>query len=181
MEWAALFGDGSVPNDGTSTGQQPIGIRNTPGIHLVTFAPERLPTLEDLEIAVGALEDANVEETETWSWVAAPRTFRRFTYKKDTNGLPILRNSWADGPERTLVDYAYHKTTAISVKQGGGSASTLFFGDWAELLFGMGLDVELLVSAERLIDKNQTFVMGVAYVDTAVGYPEAFSVTEGVL
>ena len=45
----------------------------------------------------------------------------------------------------------------------------------------MGMDVELLVSAERYIDQNQTFVMGVAYVDTALGYPEAFSVTEGIL
>ena len=181
MEWAALFGDGSVPTDGTSTGQQPTGIRHTQGINLVTLSPERLPTIEDLETAVGALEDANVEETETWGWLAAPRTFRRYSYKKDANGQPILRNSWADGPERTLVDYTYHKTTAISVKQGGGSASSLFFGDWAELLFGMGMDVELLVSAERYIDQNQTFVMGVAYVDTALGYPEAFSVTEGIL
>lgn len=181
MEYAALFGDGSVPNDGVSTGQQPLGIRNTTGITLVELSPEASPTIEHLEAMVAGLEDNNVEETETWGWISAPRTIRRYTYKKNQNGEPILRNTWGQEAEKTLVDYPYHKTTAIPITAGAGSASTLFFGDWAELLFGMGMDVELVVSEHRYIELNQTFVMAVAYVDTVAAYPEAFAVTEGLL
>jgi len=182
LEYAALFGDGSVPADGRSTGQQPTGVRYTPNIGLRTLSPARLLTLDDLEVAEGSLEDADVAESETWGWLSHSRTFRRFRYMRDQNGEPIMRNDWMSGVvSRTLVDYPYFKTTNVPKTLGGGNESTLFLGDWAELLIGLGMDVELLVSAERYIEKNQTFVMGVAYVDSAVMYPEAFHVTEGVL
>jgi HK97 family phage major capsid protein len=183
MEYSALFGGGSVPADGKSTGQEPLGIRETPGITIRTLSPAAAPGIADLEMAVGALEDANVEESETWGWVSSSRTFRTFEYMRDENGAPILRDSWANGVrERTLVDYAYWKTNGVPINQGAESnESTLFFGDWNELVIGLGMDVELLVSADRYIDQNATFVMGVAYVDSAVMYPEAFHVTEGLL
>lgn len=182
MEYAALFGSGGVPEDGTSTGVEPLGIRYTSGITLITLSPAATPTIEHLEAMVAGLEDNNVEETDTWRWISAPRTFRRYQYKKNQNGEPILRESWAGGPEPTLVDYQYHKTTAVPITSGAGNnASTMFFGDWAELAFGMGQDVELVVSEHRYVEKNQTFVMGVAYVDTVVSYPEAFAVTEELL
>jgi HK97 family phage major capsid protein len=183
MEYSALFGGGSTPADGKSTGQEPLGIRYTPNVTIRTLSPAATPGITDLEMAVGSLEDSNVEESETWSWVSSARTFRTFEFMRDENGAPILRDSWANGVrERTLVDYPYWKTNGVPINQGAESnESTLFFGDWNELVIGLGMDVELLVSDQRYIDQNATFVMGVAYVDSAVMYPEAFHVTEGLL
>jgi HK97 family phage major capsid protein len=182
LEYSALFGDGSVPADGTSTGAQPLGVRYTPGVTLTALSPARTPELGDLETAQAALEDNNVEESPTWGWISHPRTIRTFEYMSDQNGQPILRSSWAGGPERTLVDFPYFKTTGVPKNLGGATnESVLFFGDWAELAIGIGLDVELLVSDQRYIEYNQTFVMGIAYVDSAVWYPDAFHVTTGVL
>jgi HK97 family phage major capsid protein len=181
LEYSALLGRGSVPADGTSTGIEPLGVRFTSGITLTTSTGT--PELADLQTAIAALEDSNVEETETWGWISHPRTFRTFEFMRDENGLPILRNSWMEGVrEKTLVDYPYYKTTNVPKNLGSGTnESMLFFGDWSELVIGMGQDVELLVSDHREIDTNSTFVMAVAYVDSAVMYPGAFSVHDGVL
>ena len=181
IEYSALFGDGSVPNDGVSTGQQPLGIRYTTGVTVTNVGAT--PNIDTLAAAPAALEDADVEETDTWGWISHPRTFRTFENMANQNGDPILRNTWAEGVrERTLLDYPYWKTTGVPKNLGGGSnESNLFFGDWSELAVGIGQDVELLVSQERYIEKNQTFVMGIAYVDTVAMYPEAFHVHTGVL
>ena len=183
LEYSALFGDGKVPADGTSTGAQPLGVRYTDGVTVRALSPAATPGLADLQYAVEALEDANVEETEYWGWISHPRTFRTFEYMRDENGAPILRNSWAEGVRtKTLVDYPYHKSTNIPKTLGSGAnESVLFCGDWSELAVGIGQDVELLASEHRLIDSNETFVMAVGYFDIAVMYPEAFHVTTGVL
>lgn len=182
MEYSALFGSGGVPDDDTSTGIEPLGVRYTPGVTVATLSPERALTLDDLRTAHAALEDNDVEEGPGWGWVSHPRTFRTFEYMTDENGLPILRDSWDQGVRnRALVDFPYYKTTGVPKTLGAGTATTLFFGDWQELVIGMGMDVELVVSEHRYIEKNSTFVMAVAYVDTAVMRSEAFHVTTGVL
>ncbi|MCP4640195.1 MAG: phage major capsid protein, partial [bacterium] len=183
MENGALFGSGGVPDDDTATGAEPLGVRYTPGVAITALSPARLPEMNDLKTAQASLEDADVEEAESWGWMSHPRTFRHFEYMRDENGRPILRDSWANGVrERTLVDFDYHRTTTIPKNLGTGSnESTLFFGDWENLVVGMGMDVELVVSEHVDIKNNATFVMAVAYVDTVVGYPEAFHIHTGVL
>jgi HK97 family phage major capsid protein len=179
----ALFGTGSVPNDGSSTGAEPLGVRYTPGVTVTALSPAAVLEIGDLRTAIAALEDANVDETDTWGWVSHSRTFRTFEFMVDNNGQPILRNSWTDGVRvRSLVDYPYFKTNAVPKNLGSGAnESVLFFGSWQELIIGMGSDVELLVSEHLKMNFNSTYVMAVAYVDTAVAYPEAFHVTTGVL
>lgn len=181
IEYSALFGSGAVPADGTSTGQEPLGVRNTPGVTVTNLG--RTPEINDLNVAQGVLEDNNIEESGTWGWISHPRTFRTFEYMRDENGLPILRNSWAEGVRiRSLVDFPYQKTTGVPKNLGvGANESVLFLGDWQELVVGMGMDVELVVSEHVEIKQNNTFVMGIAYVDTAVMHSEAFHVHTGVL
>ena len=75
---------------------------------------------------------------------------------------------------QTLVDYPYFKTNQVG-KDGSGN-STLFFGDWQELVVGVGEDLEMVVSEHQYASFNQTLIMGIAYVDWAVMYPEAFHI-----
>jgi HK97 family phage major capsid protein len=180
MEYSALFGTGGVPVDGKSTGIEPLGVRNTPGVTVAAL--DGVPGIDDLKDAQAALEDADVAESETWGWLSHSRTFRTFEYSKDADGKPLMRDSWMDGVRsQTLVDYPYYKTTAIPKTLGAGKDETvLLLGDWQELLVGVGMDVELLVSEHVLLKQNATYVMGIAYVDTAVAYPEAFHIHTGV-
>lgn len=173
LEYSALYGTGGRPNDGRSTGMEPLGVRYTDGVTVTDMSGDQLG-VDDLGTAVGVLEDHNVDETETWGWISRPSLFRGFEYMKDANGHPIMRGSWMDGVQnQALVDYPYHKTNQVPLSSG---QTDLFFGDWQELVVGMGQDVELVVSEHRYIEQNATFVMGVAYVDTAVMWTEAFHI-----
>jgi HK97 family phage major capsid protein len=173
LEYSALYGTGSRPADGKSTGMEPLGVRYTDGVTITDKAGAALD-VDDLATAQGTLEDANVDESETWGWLSRPSLFRQFEYMKDANGHPIMRESWMDGVRaQSLVNYPYHKTNQVPLS---GGQTDLFFGDWQELVVGMGQDVELVVSEHRYIDQNATFVMGVAYVDTAVMWSEAFHI-----
>ncbi|WP_119069224.1 phage major capsid protein [Aggregatilinea lenta] len=180
MEYSALFGTGGVPVDGKSTGIEPLGVRHTPGVTVTAL--DDVPDVDTLKAAQAALEDADVEESDTWGWLSHSRTFRTFEYSKDADGKPLMRDSWMDGVRsQTLVDFPYYKTTAIPKNLGaGGNETVLLLGDWQELLIGVGMDVELLVSEHVLLKQNATYVMGIAYVDTAVAYPEAFHIHTGV-
>ncbi len=173
LEYSALYGTGGRPNDGKSTGMEPLGVRYTDGVTVTDMGGAALD-VDDLATAQGVLEDNNVDETETWGWISRPSLFRGFEYMKDADGRPIMRRSWMEGVQaQTLVDYPYHKTNQVPLS---GGTTDLFFGDWQELVVGMGQDVELVVSEHRYIDQNATFIMGVAYVDTAVMWSEAFHI-----
>lgn len=173
LEFSALYGTGGRPNDGKSTGMEPLGVRYTDGVTVTDKGGAALD-VDDLATAQGTLEDNNVDESDTWGWISRPSLFRKFEYMKDQEGRPIMRSSWMDGVQsQSLVDYPYFKTNQIPLVT---NRTDLFFGDWQELVIGMGQDVELVVSEHRYIDQNSTFVMGVAYVDTAVMWSEAFHI-----
>lgn len=179
MDKAFLLGLGGKPSDGGSTGIEPLGLLHTAGIGL--NAVNGAPTLAMLSAAEGSLEDADVEELYFWRWISHPSLFRKFTYMVDLNGQPILRESWADGVEKMLVSYPYHKTTQIPHTLGSGNNEThLFFGDWRWFAVGYGTDIELAVSTERYIEYNETLVIAFIDVDCAVLYPPAFHVSTGV-
>ncbi|GAB4434182.1 MAG: hypothetical protein Kow00120_00380 [Anaerolineae bacterium] len=176
LEYSALYGIGGRPAGAGNTGAQPLGVRNTTGVTVTDMAGAALD-VDDLATAIGTLEDNNVEETDTWGWISRPSLFRGFEFMKDANGHPIMRNSWMDGVRsQNLVDYPYFKTNQVPL---ANQQTDLFFGDWQELVIGIGQDVELVVSEHRYVEQNSTFVMGVAYVDTAVMWSEAFHIHTG--
>ncbi len=181
LQYSALFGTGGVPADGGSTGVEPLGVRWTPGIGLVQLAPAREPDLDDLAIAYGALEDANVDVQDTWGAISCSRLFRYFENMRDENGQPILREYWSSGVrERTLFNYPYYKTNAVPRNLGGGSETVNFVGDWSELAVALGNNIELAASDQVAFKSNVTVVRAIVYADTAVMVPDAFHVTTGL-
>jgi len=182
LQYSALFGAGGVPADGRSTGQEPLGVRWTPGIALVQLNPAREPDLDDLATAYGELEDNNIEEKDTWAFISASRLFRYYENMRDDNGQPVAREYWSSGVrERALFNFPYYKTNAVPRKLGSGQNETVnFFGDWSELAVGMGDDVVLFASEHTLARQNMTYVHAIVYADTAVMVPKAFHVTTGL-
>ncbi len=173
LEKSALYGTGSRPAGAGHTGAEPLGVRYTDGVTITDKSGAALD-VDDLGTAVGTLEDNNIEESNTWGWISRPSLFRGFEYMKDADGRPIMRNSWMDGVvAQSLVNYDYHKTSQVPLT---ASKTDLFFGDWQELVIGIGMDIELVVSEHRYIDTNETFVMGVGYFDTALMWSEAFHI-----
>ncbi len=181
---AALFGTGGV--SGSNTGAQPQGLTNNSNITSTAFGlpgtAGGTPTLTEMVAAMGRVEDAKINDSPTEAWLFSPRTKRVFTNMTDANNLPILRESWATGEEKELLGKSYYTSTVIPNNQTVGTStdcSTVFYGDWQFLAFGMSSQVEILVNPYRLSNKLQTELQAVIYADLVVLYDEAFQVMPG--
>ncbi|NJL72674.1 MAG: phage major capsid protein [Candidatus Competibacteraceae bacterium] len=99
---AALQGTGAVSGSG-NTGAQPLGLLNITDV--TQTALNGRPTIEDMTDAIGRIEDENIEMSDSWGWLFAPRTKRTFTSMTDQNGLPILRADWRSGEEQACLGW----------------------------------------------------------------------------
>jgi HK97 family phage major capsid protein len=185
---AALYGTGgtSSPN----VGAQPIGLATLAGLAGRAVTKTTLgtgngakPKLKDLTDAIGRIEDANVELTETTAYLFAPRTKRFFADMTDTTGQPLLRGSWAEKEERDLAGYPWEITNLISVTEVVGTSSdcsTIFTGVWNQMALGISNQFEFLVDPYSEAKNLMTVIIAWTYADVQVLYDEAFEVINGV-
>ena len=179
---AALFGNGGV--EGSSTGASPRGLLYTTGVTNTTLATNgRKPTLDDMNSALGRIEDADVELDETTRWLFSPRTKRNFTNLTATDGQPLLRQSMSMGAETTLLGHDYMTSTLIGNAETTGSSadtSRIYAGVWRHMALGMSNQFEFMVDPYSRSSYMQTVIIAFTYVDIAVLYADAFEIISGV-
>jgi len=179
---ACLRGDGGVT--GTNTGASPVGVLNLPNIVNTQLDTNgRKPTLEDLNDAIGLVEDANVEEDDSWGWLMAPRTKRRFTAMKDGDGLPIMGHGWGDRAGEFLYGIPYKTSNVVLRNRTVGTnsdCSNIYFGRWSSLAVGLSNQVEFMIDPYSLASSLQTQIIAHIYADVRSKYDEAFTVISGV-
>lgn len=181
IEQAALFGTGGVVAG--SNGAQPRGLINVTGVNVANLATNgAVPTLEDLTGMELALQEDEVEVSDTWRWVFSPRSKKTFTDMTDTTGNPLLRPSWAVGSADTLIGYPYQSTVLVPNNRTVGSStdcSLLILGDWQFMALGISNQLEITVNPYRLMHQLQTEIIAYTFADVAVLYPEAFEIRDG--
>lgn len=180
---AALRGDGGV--SGSNTGASPVGVLNWTAVTSSELGSGngRKPTLKDLIDMIGDLEDANVDEDDTWAWLFNPRTKRTFTGMADGDGLPILRERWGTGEERDLLGIPYYTSNVILRNRTVGTStdcSNIYLGRWSSMALGISDQIEFMVDPYSLSSKLQTQVIAHIYADLRSKYDEAFSIRTGV-
>lgn len=182
IENAALFGTGGVVAG--STGAQPRGLVNTTGVTITSLGTNGAqPTLEDLTAAELRLQEADVEASESWRWVFSPRTKKTFTDLTDSDGSPLLRQTWRDGAPSTLIGYPYQATTLVPNNLTVGTStdcSIIFLGEWKHFAVGISNQIEIAVNPYRLMHQLMTEIIAYTYVDVAVLQAGAFEVLTGV-
>lgn len=179
-EKACLYGTGGKSATNGDSGQEPLGLLNTPGIQITTLGNGNgaKPTLKDLENAEGHLEDNDVPESDTWGWLMAPRSLRTFRNMKDAQGSYIF-----DREDRVLLDYSVVKSTLVrrDFTVGENSdCSHIFFGDWQYAAYGMGQDIEVIVDKSVNVKQRETYIQIGMMFDFGVFFSEAFHIHEGV-
>lgn len=175
IDYAAMLGNGG--------GGMPVGILYSPGVRQMLLAANgRVPTFTDIVNANGLLDDSNVPQEGAKRGMAFHSKIERaFTGQTDSLGRPLLRESWAQGPEKDIAGFPYQVSTQIptNVVQGTSSVTSfVFFSDWRYLIVGLSDMVELRLD-QTFMQNLQVGLLAYIYADIKVAYPEAFIAMTG--
>ena len=163
---------------GTGANNQPTGVAATSGIGSVVGGTNgAAPTwvhVTQLEREV-AIDNADVGSL---SYLTNPKVRYKLknTYRNATYGeIPI----WGDSREQPLNGYPAHISTQVSSTltkgSASGTASAIFFGNWAELLLGFWSGIDILVDPYSLSTTGSHRVVAFQDVDVAVRHAESFA------
>jgi HK97 family phage major capsid protein len=161
---------------GSGTGNQPLGVANTPGILTVTSAAngDQLTSYSKLLDALLALETNNVEPNAV---VMSPREARKVNGFADTTNQPLQK------PD-ALKDLLYITTPKVPVNQTQGTsnvASSIIMGDFRKLILGVRSEFRIEVLKERYADNLQYGFLAWLRMDVGVANPKAFAKISGII
>lgn len=184
---------------GTGTGGEPLGIRNTPG---TTAGPSfgangRSPSFDDLKAMVASVRALNAPFRRP-GWLFNPRLLSTLETVKDTTGRYLadagLLEFDAIGGGGTLLGFPFVTTSQIPIGVTTGSSSDtsyiVFSSDWQEAYIGENLGLTIEVSAEAsywdgaawvsAFQNRQSLFRSVRTVDFALRRPQLFVISTGV-
>jgi len=154
IDRVALHGSGTAP--------EPTGIANTTGINSVTLATANSPTWAEvvkMETEVAA-DNADLGRL-AYLVNAALRGWLKTTPKVSGTGLFMWEGNEVNG-YRALAS---------------NQASTMFFGNWADLIIGMWGGLDILVDPYTGSTSGTVRVVALQDVDIAVRHAESFCIT----
>jgi HK97 family phage major capsid protein len=152
LERVALAGSGTPP--------EPRGIRTTTGVHESTASLTSYDALIDLAALIwGANAVVN-------GMVMAPRTYATIGKFKNT-----LTDALAVPP--VLAGIPMEQTTAVSITEATDKSS-LYMGDWTQLLLGIRTQVRVELLRERFVENLQYGWVAYLRADVALAHPAAF-------
>jgi HK97 family phage major capsid protein len=190
---AFLRGTGVLP-------EEPLGIRNTPGL---TPAPNlgtngRPPDFDDFKNLVAAMREQNAPFANP-GWIFHPRTINTLEKLKDSTGRYLADSGLLSfdrtGGGGTLLGYPFATTTQIPTNLTTGSSpdtSEIFWSsDWSEAWIGEEQGLEIAVSSEAsystdgttwnsAFQQQQTLFRATHCHDIGLRRPNLFSVMTGV-
>jgi HK97 family phage major capsid protein len=154
LERVALAGSGTAP--------EPRGLRNITGVHelAATAAPTNWDQVIDLMALVWG-SNAVVNGI-----VYAPRTAAAYAKLKSTTNDPL-------GLPPVLNGIPQEMTTAVSITEGTAQSS-LYLGDWTQMLLGIRTSLQVILLRERYADLMQFAWLCYLRADIAVAHAEAF-------
>ena len=166
--------------EGNGVSDNPEGVVMLPNAGSVSFGGA--PTIEKLYDMLYELELVNVPMGGV-GWILHPRDYNTIRKLKDSNGQYLLQPAIAQGTPATLLGFPVRMSTQISIDGGSsGEDSTIFLGNWRELLWGQWGTLEIAASreAEDYWRRNQLGVRAILHHDIAARHDEAFVLGEGV-
>ena len=156
---------------GTGSAPQPRGVLNTTGVG-ATALGGGLTSYAPLLVAQTGIATANAGATT--AVIGHPREFGDLAALSDSTGQPLRKPDALDGIPML-------STTAIPVDGGGGSnESTLFLGNWSNLMIGIRSGVRVEVLKERFAENHQLGLIAHMRVDVQLQHPAAFWKITGI-
>ncbi|MBW3578529.1 MAG: phage major capsid protein [Actinobacteria bacterium] len=167
LDKAALFGSGTDP--------EPRGVKNTTGVTKISAGANGGIITYDLLVDV-VTTGWNSNEATAGAVILAPRTERGVLKLKDANNNPLtLPQTVADVPR-----YATNQVPVTETQGTATNASSVFGGDWSQMLVGVRHGLEIEVLRERYADAFQLGFLAHLRADVTLARPAAFTVLEGV-
>jgi len=174
LDWAAI--------NGTGTNFQPLGIRNTTGVGLVSLGanggPLSFGVMVDLETDI-AIDNADVDNM-AYLTNAKVRGALKQTEKTPNSGQFV----WADSTERGFGSVNGYRAAASNQVPGnltkgtGTGLSSVIFGNWSDLMIGEWGVMELILDPYSKKKQALVEVTSIMLVDIAVRHPESFAIIE---
>lgn len=161
---------------GAGTATEPLGIRGTAGIQSVSMGTNGAaltgwgPVLD----AVRQLELANAGTVS--AMLMSPRTARQINGFADTTG------QWLQAPPRVASVPSY-STTSLPVNEVQGTStecSSIFLGDFSEVLIGTRTELQISVLQERFAEVGQIGFIAWLRADVALARPAAVARILGI-
>lgn len=168
LDRVALRGSGTAP--------EPRGVRNQAGVTIQSLgANGATPTdYSPLVNAISTLQQANRNPT---AIIQNPRTEKTWASLKDTTNQPLRAPAMVEAvPRLQSAQIPVNLTQGTAV-----TASEVYVGEWADLLIGIRLGIQLRLLQERYADSGQYAWRVFLRADVQLAHPESFVVTTGVL
>lgn len=170
LDQAVLVGSGAA--------NQPLGIRGQPGIQSVSMGTNgaALTNWGQPFNAVQALETANAGACS--AVVMHPRTARAIYGFVDSTGQPLQ-----PPPRLAAVPVLTSTSVPINEVQGssGAIASSIFTGDFSEVLIGLRTELQIQVLQERFAEVGQIGFIAWMRADVALARPAAIARILGII
>jgi HK97 family phage major capsid protein len=163
---------------GSGTSNQPLGIRGQPGIQAVSMGINgaQLTNWTQPLNAVQALETANAGVCS--AMVMAPRTARSIYGFVDSTGQPLM-------PPPRVANVPVLVSTSVPINEVQGSsgavASSIFTGDFSEVMIGLRTDLQIQVLQERFAEIGQIGFIAWMRADVALARPGAIARIAGII
>lgn len=189
MEYSSLYGSGGVPDDGSSTGAEPLGLSNITGITKTSLS-SKAPKIDDFVDVEGRIEDTDLEYGFAPGWISHNRLRRALKKMKNAEGDPIYSESWmaleVGGRKKRVREMDLNGMPMVTSTQvpttttSGVITTDVFFGEWTHMLLGQGQDMEVVVDTSVLVRQRQTLIQIVSEYDSGVAYKEAVQILNDV-
>jgi HK97 family phage major capsid protein len=159
---------------GTGTAPEPRGVVNQTGVELQSLGVNgATPTMDNLITGVyGVRKDNHDPNAILW----AARTGETYAKLKTTTNEPLpYPPEIADIPRLTTGQIPVDLTVGTST-----DCSEVYIGEWANLLVGIRLGIQLRLLTERYADNGQFAWRVHLRADVQLAHPAAFTVITGV-
>lgn len=163
---------------GTGTAPQPRGLRTTTGLGEVSQGVNGL-ALTSYDPIIDTLNQLWIDNVTTpTAAVMAPRTLSTISkFKEATTNAPLARPNVLDG-----LPFLMTSNVPINETQGTSSlASTLFVGDFSQLLLGFRTQMQVEVARELYRGNYQYGFFAHLRFDMQVTHPESFARLIGII
>jgi HK97 family phage major capsid protein/HK97 family phage prohead protease len=163
---------------GSGTPPQPRGLRSTTNVNEVSQGTNgaALTSYDPILDLLALLWADNV--TDVTTAIMAPRTLATIAkFKEATTNAPLARPP-------VLAGWNFLQTANVSIAetQGGAStASTLYLGDWSQMLLGFRTEMQVEVARELYRGNYQYGYFGHLRFDMQVTHPESFGRLIGII
>lgn len=167
-----------VALEGSGSGSQPRGIRNTTGVTELSMGVNGAALTRYQQILTLTADLLEVNSDFPTAAVFAPRTWETLAKLEDTLTQPIPKS-----PALEPVSFLVTNSVPINETQGTASNAShiIMSGHWDQLLIGIRTALRIQVLKERYADNLQFGFLAYLRADIALARPAAFGRLIGII